>query len=162
MKLMRKLVMAVCLAVCLNVSMMNVFAADDRLGQVVDGSLLTDETEMEYTVTSLARGTYLSSGSGRISIAGTRKINMNGSTSAYQNVSSISVTLFLQKLVGNNWQDAGVIIGPRTNYNSSYVSVSATKSVPGGYYYRVTGSHAVMQGQNSEAASSYTNGIWVD
>lgn len=52
---------------CCLFAMMTVNAADERLGTVVDGSLLTEGTEAEGFTERIARGTYLSYGIGRLS-----------------------------------------------------------------------------------------------
>ncbi len=147
--------------VCLFVCNIQVLAADERLGTIVDGSLLTEETGAETTAYPLARGTYLSSGSGAITIKGARSVAVSGGTSAYQKVDEIKVTLHLQRLVGNQWVTVNTL-GPKTAYNAYTVSNSKTYSVTGGYYYRVSGSHIVNEDGRSEAVPSWTDGVWVD
>ena len=139
---------------------LQVAAADELLGTVVDGSVLTDDLEAESIVYPRARGSYLSSGSGHIVIAGTGSVTVSGSTTAYQNVDQIKVTLFLQRLESGSWVTVATL-GPRTKYNTNYVSNSKTYSVARGYYYRVYGGHTAIEGSKSEALTSYTNALWV-
>lgn len=160
MKRVGRVTLLVLLLICLIVGTIHAAAADDLLGTVVDGSVLTDGTEAEGIAYPKQRGSYLSSGSGRVTIAGTGKVTILGSTSAYQTVDEIKVTLHLQRLENGSWVHV-LTMGPKTAYNSSYVSNSRTYSVTGGYYYRVTGAHTTVEGGTVETVSSATNGVWV-
>ena len=93
MKQLKKLVLPLLLIGCFLMGTLQVAAADELLGTVVDGSVLTDGSEAESTVYPRQRGSYISSGSGRIIIAGTGSVTISGNTSAYQNVDKIKVTL---------------------------------------------------------------------
>ena len=160
MKKWRSFVTLVVLAFCLSMSTINAFAADEQLGTVVDGSLLTDATEADGVFYSKARGSILASGTGNIAIVGGRKVKMSGDTTAYRTVSKVKVTLYLQRLQGGSWVTVNTL-GPKTNYSSYYVSNSNTYSVAGGYYYRVYGGHTAIDGSTSEAGTSCTDGVWV-
>ena len=155
-----KAIVALMLACCMLFGSIPAAAADELLGTVVDGSLLTDDTEVSYT-TPQARGTYLASGSGRLTLSAYRKLYMSGDTSSYQSVDKIKVTLYLQRLVNGSWVTV-YTLGPKTAYNTYYVSAGNTYSVAGGYYYRVYGGHTVIEGSKSEAHTSYSNGFWVE
>ena len=141
-------------------NMLQVYAADQLLGTVVDGSVLTDDAEAEDIVTPLQRGSYLSNGTAYITIAGTGSVTISGTTSAYQNVDQIKVTLYLQRLEGGSWVTIATL-GPKTKYNTNYVSNSKTYSVTRGYYYRVTGGHTAIEGSTAESLVSSTDGIKV-
>ena len=160
MKQLKKLVLPLMLMCSFLMSTLQVAAADELLGTVVDGSVLTDGSEAESVVYPRQRGSYISSGSGRVTIAGTGSVTVSGSTTAYQNVDKIKVTLYLQRLVNGSWVHV-TTLGPKTNYNTNYVSNSKTYSVARGYYYRVYGGHTVIENGSSEALTSYTNGVWV-
>lgn len=160
MKSARRLVLPILLLICFAFGTIHVAAADELLGTVVDGSVLTDEAEAKSTVYPRQRGSYLSSGSGQVTIAGTRKVTVAGSTSAYQKVDKIKLTLYLQRLENGSWVHV-LTMGPKTAYNSNYVSNTRTYSVAGGYYYRVTGAHTIIEGSTSETISSASNGVWV-
>lgn len=155
-------IMAVMLMVaCMIFGTMQVSAADERLGTVVDGSLLTDETTVEATAYGRMRGAYLNYGTGNLTVKGFRSINMSGSTNAYQSVDRINLSLLLQRLVGNSWVTVNTI-GPKSKYNTYTISGSGTYSVAGGYYYRVYGTHSIVEGSTSEATSSCTDGVWIE
>lgn len=156
-----KMIITLMMLCCMVFSSLHVSAADELLGTVVDGSLLTDDTEVSFTVTPKARGTYLSNGSGRLSLTAYRTLNMFGSTTCYQSVDKVKVTLYLQRLVNGTWTTVSTL-GPATAYNTYYVSNSNTYSVAGGYYYRVYGGHGAIEGSTSEAMTSFSNGFWVE
>lgn len=160
MKKIRRAAVSLLLLFCLSMGTINAAAADELLGTVVDGSVLTDKTEVEDTVYARERGVYFSSGSGHLIIAGTRSVQVSGNTSAYQSVDQIKVTLYLQRLVNGSWTTVATL-GPKTNYNAYSVSNSKTYSVAGGYYYRVKGSHSVKEGSTTESTTSATDGIWI-
>ena len=160
MKQFKKLVLPLLLLCCLFMSTLQVAAADELLGTVVDGSVLTNELEAESIVYPRQRGSYLSHGTGRITSAGTGSVTVTGSTSAYQTVDTIKVTLYLQRLESGSWVTIATL-GPKSKYNANYVSNSKTYSVARGYYYRVTGGHTVIENGTSEAITSATNGIKV-
>lgn len=140
---------------------MSVSAADERLGTVVDGSLLTEQTEVEAIGYPLARGAFLSSGFGGLTINGSRSVRVSGGTDAYQYVDEIKVTLLLQRLVGSQWVTVNTL-GPKTAYNAYTVSNAKTYSVSGGYYYRVVGTHVAIEGSTNEAIGSCSDGVWVE
>lgn len=156
-----KIIIALAVVCCMLFGSISVSAADELLGTVVDGSLLTDDTEVSYTVTPKARGIYLADGAGRLSLTAYRTLSMFGSTSCYQSVDKVKVTLYLQRLVNGTWTTVATL-GPKTAYNDYYVSNSKSYSVAGGYYYRVYGGHGAIEGSKSEALTSFSNGFWVE
>lgn len=156
-----KMIITLMMLCCMVFGSIHVSAADELLGTVVDGSLLTDDTEVSFTVTPKARGTYLSNGTGSLSLAAYRTLSMSGSTSCYQSVDKVKVTLYLQRLVNGTWTNV-YTLGPKTAYNNYYVYNSNSYSVAGGYYYRVYGGHSAIEGSTSEALTSYSDGFWVE
>lgn len=160
MKISKRLLLLLTMLMCFTLGTFHVTAADDLLGTVVDGSLLTNNTESDYIVYPRQRGSYLSNGSGHIVLEGPRSVTISGSTTAYQTVDKVKVTLYLERLQNGNWVNVK-ILGPKTNSNAYYVSNSSTYSVTGGYFYRVTGSHTVIHNGVPESISSATDGVWV-
>ena len=159
MKRLCKIVVSV-LIVCMCLTSMVVQAADDQLGMVVDGSVLTDKTELSTDTRSGARGTYLSYGSATLSNQGNHVLNMSGYTSCYKTSDQVKVTLHLQRLVNGTWVTVKTL-GTKIAYNTSYVSVAQNVTVTGGYYYRISGSHVAVKGKITESTSSSTDGMWV-
>lgn len=149
------------LLLCLVLGSITVNAADGRLGTIVDGSLLTEEGEVEGFTETFARGTYLASGNGRLTNKGNHVVNVFGSTSCNRTSNEVKVTLHLQRLTGNTWTNV-YTLGPKTATNTVYVSNSNNYTITGGYYYRVKGSHSAKKGSTTEVTASYTDGLWID
>ena len=78
MKKIRQVLLVLSLLTCLLFCTVHVTAANESLGKVVDGSVLTDKSEVESTVYPWARGAYLSSGTARVSLAGSGQVKMSG------------------------------------------------------------------------------------
>lgn len=156
-----KVLLSVLFLLCTLISSMNVLAADDRLGEVVDGSLLTEASEIEGMTQSLLRGTFLSYGSGTISNPTGRKVNISGQTVCYRDCDKVKVTLHLQRLVGNTWATVATL-GPKTATDAHIVSTSNSYTVSGGYYYRVYGGHTAIDDGSTESVVSFTDGIWIE
>lgn len=146
------------LLVCFMASMILVSA--ETVETVVDGSKLTHELQADGIAYPTLRGKYFGNGGGNITVTGKRTVMVSGETVAYQSVDSIKVTLHLQQLKGENWVTIASY-GPTVKYNTYYVSASRTYSVAGGYYYRMTGSHTVIENGEFESAASATDGVWV-
>ena len=128
--------------------------ANDSI-EKIDGSYLLHEEKSEITVESLTRGVYLKSGSSSIVKAGTGKITAGGTTVAQKVVSTVSVTVRVERLVNGTWQvyDSWT----STRYNAASATTSRTMSVPTGYYYRAHSFHSA----NSDSSGSVTNGLWI-
>lgn len=156
-----KRIMALTFVCCMLFGSIPAAAADELLGTVVDGSLLTDDTEVTYEILPKARGTYLASGSGDLTLTAYRKLYMSGDTSSYKSVDKIKVHLYLQRLENGNWVTV-YTLGPKTAYDTYYVSAGQTYSVAGGHYYRVSGGHTIIKGSTTESQTSYSNGFWVE
>lgn len=146
---------------CIFLNSISAMAADERLGTVVDGSLLIEGSEAEGIVQPVTRGTYLSSGNGSLIVNSGRNVTVTGSTSCVRTSDQVKVTLHLQRLVGDTWVTEQ-ILGPKVAYNTYYVSNSGNYSVSGGYYYRVKGSHTAIKGSTTETTVSYTDGLWIN
>lgn len=149
----------VMLLVCFMASMVLVSAESTET--VVDGSKLTHELQAEGIAYPVLRGKYFNNGGGNITVTGYRQVMITGDTVARQNVDSVKVTIHLQRLEGGSWVTIASY-GPTVKYNTYFVSASRTYSVTGGYYYRMTGSHTVIENGEFESAASATDGIWVD
>ena len=160
MRKLKQMVVGMLLVTCLVLTSFPVYAADELFGTVVGGSLLTDEDSAEVTVYPKARGSLLSYGTGGITIAGKRLVRISGSTAAYKKVEQIKVAILLQRLKSGSWVHV-LTMGPTIKYNTNIVSNTGMYSVTGGYYYRVYGAHAIINGSTSEATPSYSNGVWV-
>ena len=146
--------------ICLCCKTLIANAAGEELGMIVDGSRLTDQSEVSVDTRSGARGTYLSYGTATLSKQSAHVLNVWGSTTCYKTSDQVKVTLHLQKLVGGTWTTV-TTLDTKTAYNTNYVSNSKNVTVTGGYYYRIFGSHVAVKGKVTESTSSATDGMWV-
>lgn len=126
-----------------------------EMGECVDGSYLIEEEYSEGEAVNITRGMYLKSGTSSIAKEGTGKIIAGGRTVGQMVVSTISVTVRVEKLVNGSW--VSYTSWSATKNNAALVSTSKTLSVPIGYYYRVYSIHKA----NSNISDSFTDGIHV-
>ncbi len=155
--------MTLFLVMCLLVvSSIVVQAADENLGRVVDGSRLTNQTEVSSNVAEsiIARGTYLGTGSAKLSNNGNHVLNVWGNTTCNRTCDQVKVTLHLQRYVNGSWSNV-TTLDTKVAYNTHYVSNSKNVTVTGGYYYRISGSHTAIKGKTVETTTSVTDGMWV-
>lgn len=145
---------------CFLLQSITVTAADDQLGTIVDGSLLTEGTEVEGVVQPIVRGTYLGMGWGFLTVNSGRNVNVSGTTSCNRTSDEVKVTIHLQQLSGGSWHTIRTV-GPTVAYNTNFVSTSRDYDVAGGYYYRVSGTHTAIKGKTVETTASYSDGLWI-
>lgn len=131
-----------------------------NLGEVVDGSLLTNENSSESILYNPARGNILNSGAARISNNGNGSVNAYGAVIPAVKCDKLRLEMTIQRLVGGSW--ANVKSYSDVAYNSSLLSRSYNYSVAGGYYYRVKAACIATKGGTTETQMPVTNGIWVD
>ena len=128
-------------------------AAEEKI--TVDGSVLLEDAEESVGEMNLqTKGQYLQSGSSKIIRAGTGKITVGGTTIAQRTVSTIQVSVMVERLVNGNWLSYTSWSASKTNTYS--VSTSKTLTVPRGYYYRVRSIHNA----NSDRGNSNTNALY--
>lgn len=157
MKIVKKLVTYFCL-IFLLASTLTSQAAEN--GDIIDGSILTNLSEVSGTTQSKGRGTYLAYGSAKLTNQGNHVLYVWGSTTCYQTSNQVKVTLHLQRLVNGVWSNV-TTLDTKVAYNTNYVSNSKSVTVTGGYYYRISGSHTAIKGKTVETTSSVTDGMWV-
>ena len=160
MRRVKQMAVAVLLVLGFALTSLPVCAADELLGTVVDGSVLTDDMSAEGYAYPRMRGSILSYGTGGVSIEGTRRVRLSGTTTAYKKVSQVQVKMYLQRLKNGSWVHV-LTLGPKIKYNTNYVSNTTVYSVAGGYYYRAQGAHTAINGSTTESSVSTSNGIWV-
>lgn len=150
------------------ISMLNIMAyAEGTLeGQVIDGSLLTNQTKSEVTRALTTTnpeislyGKYLSYGTVGIANLGNRRVNFYGDTTCYRQSDEVTVDLYLQRLINGNWMTYTTRYC--TEYNSYLAGNGDTISVTGGYYYRVKGVHSATKGSTVETAITYSDGVYI-
>lgn len=150
------------LVVCLLFASITVHAADENLGQVVDGSALTELTEVSGNIweNDMLRGQYLGTGSATLTNCGNHVLNVWGYTTCNRTSDEVKVTLHLQRYINGSWSNV-TTLDTKVAYNDHYVSNSRDVTVTGGYYYRIKGTHTAIKGDVVESTSSATDGMWV-
>lgn len=156
-----KTLFSVLMLFCMLLNCMSVLAADEHLGEVVDGSVLTDDQEAESTVYSRLRGVFLAHGKCGILNDGNHKITVSGSTDCYVTCDEVKLTLGVERLVDGSWESYK-IIGTKTAYNNYTVTKVKQLTVQGGYYYRVKSAHVAIKDGTVETLGGDTDGIWVN
>lgn len=123
----------------------------------VDGSVLLENAEESIgEMIMQTKGEFLQSGSSRIVKTGTGKITVGGTTIAQSKVSTIQVSVIVERLVNGSWLRYTSWSAAKTSAYS--VSTSKTLTVPRGYYYRVRSIHNA----NSDRGHSNTNALYVE
>lgn len=156
------IVLSLCL--CMNVFSMNVFASN--AGEIIDGSVLTQDKESSDTQVLMPDdgvvpyGAYLAKGTAYISDRGNGVVYVSGKTQCYENCNTVSVTIYLERLVNGAWQT--VSSRSHTASNTNYTSYGISLAVQKGYYYRVVGSHSATKNGKTESTSTVTDGIYID
>lgn len=153
--------LAMCLLVAISFIKVDVFAADNEwhVGDIIDGSQLTNDVESVGTYQNLARGTFLSNGSCQITNNGNGTVYVSGQTYCYRTADTVKVTVYVQRLSGDDWYT----VSQRTYTNNNAYSVVGeyNVAVTPGYFYRVVGYHSATKGGIVETENSQTSGIWV-
>lgn len=169
MEIKKKIIsMIACFVVCINMLSIVAFAYED--GDIVDGSLLTHEQSADDTEILVPEnnindsgislyGDYLARGSVSIVDRGNGVVYMSGITNCYSTCNSVSVHLYLQRLVNGSWQT--VATRSHTSTNTYFTSYGISLAVKKGYYYRVTGSHSVTYNGITESTTTATNSIYI-
>ncbi len=130
------------------------------LGTVVDGSVLTNESESTGTAReAISRGYYLSNGSSYISNEGNNIVYVSGTTTCHRTADEIRTDVFLQRLVNGNW--ITVAYHHQTDYNTYYSHNGFEVVVTHGYFYRTVTNHVAIKGDTVENLSSETDGLYI-
>lgn len=158
-----------CFIMCISLFSTVSFAAEE--GDIVDGSLLTHEQSAQDRKPLVPEGSYndseistygnhLATGMVRIVNEGNGVVYISGETDCYSICDSVSVNIYLERLVNGSWQT--VSSRSHTSTNTHFTSYGISLAVKKGYYYRVTGSHSATKNGKTESTSSATNGIYIN
>lgn len=158
---MRKKIAPVIVAVSLVVGIFIMIPAEkvraaEEIITIDDSVLLEKEEESIGEMSTQTKGQYLQSGSSKIVRAGVGKIAVGGTTIAQKTVSSIRVSVTVERLVNGSWLSYSSWSASKTNTYS--VTTSKTLTVPRGYYYRVKSIHKA----DSDIGNSNTSGLYVE
>lgn len=131
-----------------------------NLGEVVDGSVLTDEDSSESIFYNPARGNILNRGVAQIADNGNGSVNAYGAVLPAVQCDTLKLVINIQRLQGGSW--VNVKSYTDTASNASLLTKSYNYSVTKGYYYRVRAGCIATKGGTTETQIPITNGIWID
>lgn len=157
----------ICMVLCFVLLSNTVLAAEED--NYINGSSLSHEKEAKdiKPLKSVLDdpnidlyGDHLSKGAAYISNEGNGVVYIAGETYCYSTCDTISVTIYLQRLINGSWQTVSSRSHTaRDTYFTSYgISLSVTK----GYYYRVTGVHTATKNGVRESTTTATSGLYID
>lgn len=132
----------------------------DHLGEMLDGSMLTDEQEAEDTVTPRLRSSFLAQGFVKIVNNGNGVVGIGGSTSCFSDCDVVKLNLYLERSHGDS-NFSSYKSFTYVAYNENYLGRSMNYAVEKGYYYRLRGYHYASKGGEAENLISRTDGIYI-
>ena len=132
----------------------------DYLGNTIDGSELTDETEAIGKYQSVARSTYLHQGFVRITNNGGGYVGIFCGTECNVTCNTVKLNIYLERSSGDGnfysykkWENV--------DYNTDSLFMGTQVKVEKGYYYRLRGYHSCTKSGVTENGGSSTNGIYI-
>jgi hypothetical protein len=136
-------------------------AASNLLDTISDGTgTETDGDYAEDTSYSLLRGNQLNYGTTSIKKLSSMEVTIYGTTQCHKVCDDVILELALERKVNGiystykSWEFEA--------YNVSNLTRQIDVIVPSGYYYRVSGYHAAIDGGNLESTSTLSGGILVN
>lgn len=154
---------------CLLALQMAVTVSADDMDICIDGSWLTEESEVEthemidFLVEPIDENQpvpfnlYLFEASAKLMDAGDGKVTAYANTKAATTCDTVKVDIYLQYYDNGAWNYVN-----NWNYtvkNTSYIARSRTVSVTKGRYYRIKCYHAITKNGVKESCTSVTDGI---
>lgn len=138
-----------------------VYAGEPQyLGNIVDGSVLTNENEAEDTQQTRLRNSYLYQGFVKITNNGNGVVGIGGSTSCFVTCDVVKLNLYLERSKGDS-NFSSYKSFTYTVKNDSSLTRSLNYAVEKGYYYRLRGYHYASKNGKAENLISATNGIYI-
>ena len=131
-----------------------------NVGDVVDGSILTNDSESESTVINPLRGNILNQGTTRLTDKGNGVINVYGAVFGSVVCDKLILEMTVQRLQNGSWVNVKTFSD--TAYNQALLTNSYNTSVTRGDYYRVKAACVAQKGSTSESKMPITDGLWID
>ena len=132
----------------------------DYLGNTIDGSVLTDETESTGVYQSVARSTYLHQGFVRITNNGNGYVGVGGGTECNVVCGTVKLNIYLERSKDSSnfssykkWENV--------DYNTESLFMGTQVKVEKGYYYRLRGYYSCTKNGVTENGASRTDGIYI-
>lgn len=145
----------------LSLNQKEVYAEEPQyLGQEIDGSVLTDNSEAEDLQQVRLRNSYLGEGFIKIVNNGNGVVGIGGSTSCFVTCDTVKLNLYLERSKG----DTGFYSYKSfeyTAYNTYTLVKGFNYAVEKGYYYRLRGYHYASKNGVGENLGSVTDGIYI-
>lgn len=139
----------------------NVYAEEPQyLGQIIDGSVLTNDMESEDSQLSRLRNSYLLQGFIKITNNGNGIVGIGGSTDCFVTCDVVKLNIYLERSKG----DTGFSSYKSFEYtakNTYTLGKSFNYVVEKGYYYRLRGYHYASKYGVGENLGSRTDGIYI-
>ncbi len=130
-----------------------------RLGEVVDGSVLTNDNTSEDIKYNPSRGNILNRGVASLSNNGDGTVNVYGAVLGSVVCDKLVLEITLQRLEGSTW--VTVKNYSATAYSQTFLTKSYNPSVSEGYYYRIKAACVATKGSTSEYQMPITDGLWI-
>lgn len=145
----------------LSLSGKKVYAEEPQyLGNVVDGSVLTDGNEAEDFEQARLRNSYLAQGFIKITNNGNGVVGIGGSTSCYVTCDVVKLNLYLERSKGDSNFSSYKSFTYTAN-NTHSLTRGLSYAVEKGYYYRLRGYHYASKDGKAENLISRTDGIYI-
>lgn len=155
------LLAAIALILTLGVARERVYAeTPDHLGEMLDGSFLTDDIESEDIVTPRLRNSYLAQGIVKITNNGNGVVGIGGVTQCFVTCDTVKLNLYLERTKGDTGFSSYKSF-TYVDYNTNSLGHDLSYAVPKGYYYRLRGYHYASKGGQAENFVSMTDGIYI-
>ena len=148
------------LAVLLVLSMampFTVFASSDDSS--TGSSAFSTPKSVEDTAYRWLDGSYLSSGTVKLSVLDTDEVALTGVTHCAHAAPTVYLTMSLERKDGDTYSTYKMWNFSDTN--ATVVARGINVIVPSGYYYRLRGYHAAVANGVRESIVTLTDGIWV-
>lgn len=130
------------------------------LGNIVDGSVLTDDNEAEDLQQTRLRNSYLYQGFVKITNNGNGIVGIGGSTECFVKCDTVKLNLYLERSKGDS-NFSSYKSFTYTASNTNFLGRSLNYVVEKGYYYRLRGYHYASKDGKAENLGSRTNGIYI-
>ena len=88
-----------------------------------------------------------------------RSVSFSGYSESAQAEDTIGITVILWEQRGTTWYE--VARASSQLRNTDYADASGTKTVDGGHYYKVTGTHTSSKNGTSYSGASETSSKWI-
>lgn len=130
------------------------------LGSIIDGSVLTDQSEAEDLQQTRLRNSYLAQGFVKITNNGNGVVGIGGSTSCFVTCDVVKLNLYLERSKGDSNFSSYKSFTYTAN-NTHSLTKGLSYAVEKGYYYRLRGYHYASENGKAENLISRTNGIYI-